>query len=71
MHSPTPTLNRRVLLSGPLGAAALYALPTPAPASSARPTGTPEQIAHDESFWRQVRAEFELDTNHVRVNLAA
>ncbi len=69
------TISRRALLAGcPLGAGALLgwtsrasAAGTPFPALN----GSPEESAVDESLWKNVQAQFDLDTNRIQSNLAA
>ena len=73
--SPNRPSRRQLLSAYPLGAVALYALPAsrlPETAPSLQhPGGTAEESAKDESFWRQVRSEFDLDSNRITTNLAA
>ncbi|WP_432380706.1 aminotransferase class V-fold PLP-dependent enzyme [Duganella sp. P38] len=59
-------------LASPAARAAAAPAPGPAPASSvaaiaslpARPAGTPQQVAADEAYWRQIAAQYDI-TNEV------
>ncbi|MGE0144305.1 MAG: aminotransferase class V-fold PLP-dependent enzyme [Planctomycetota bacterium] len=66
--------TRRSLL-GRLGAAAAFASTARLSANALsilddidEPTGSPEQVAHDEDFWAQVQAAFEVDRSFVNFN---